>query len=104
MQTTLLGVAVVIILALVAALVGPLFIDWSRHRSEFEAQAASTTPLGRAGTVDEIAAAVAEEAGTTVPVEVVQKLADELDGFNSGSAAPRDLHMSTPRVATRNQR
>src|SRR6476659_7271197 len=31
-------------------------------------------------TVEEIATAVAEEAGTTVPVEVVQKLADELDG------------------------
>jgi uncharacterized protein involved in outer membrane biogenesis len=45
MQTTLLGVAIVIILALVAALVGPLFIDWSRHRSEFEAQAAWVTGL-----------------------------------------------------------
>jgi len=45
MQTTLLGVAVVIILALVAALVGPLFIDWSQHRSEFEAQAAWVTGL-----------------------------------------------------------
>jgi MEMO1 family protein len=31
-------------------------------------------------TVDEIAAAVAKESGSEVPVEVVQKLADELDG------------------------
>jgi hypothetical protein len=45
MQTTRLGVAIVIILALVAALVGPLFIDWSRHRSEFEAKAAWVTGL-----------------------------------------------------------
>jgi uncharacterized protein involved in outer membrane biogenesis len=45
MQTTLLGVAIVIILALVAALVGPLFIDWSQHRSEFEAQAKWVTGL-----------------------------------------------------------
>jgi uncharacterized protein involved in outer membrane biogenesis len=39
-QTTLLGVAIAIILALVVALVGPLFIDWSRYRAEFEARAA----------------------------------------------------------------
>ncbi len=39
MQTTLLGLAVAIILALVAALVGPLLIDWDSHRSLFEAEA-----------------------------------------------------------------
>ena len=39
MQTTLLGLAITIILALVAALVGPLLIDWGAHRSLFEAQA-----------------------------------------------------------------
>ena len=39
MQTTLLGLAIAIILALVAALVGPLLIDWSTHRSLFEAEA-----------------------------------------------------------------
>ena len=39
MQTTLLGLAIAIILALVAALVGPLLIDWGGHRSLFEAQA-----------------------------------------------------------------
>ena len=38
MQTTLLGAAIAIILALVAALVGPLLIDWSRYRAEFEAR------------------------------------------------------------------
>lgn len=39
MQTTLLGLAIAIILALLAALVGPLLIDWGGHRSLFEAEA-----------------------------------------------------------------
>jgi uncharacterized protein involved in outer membrane biogenesis len=39
LQTTLLGLAIAIILALVAALVGPLLIDWGSHRSLFEAEA-----------------------------------------------------------------
>src|SRR4051795_10230065 len=38
-QTTLLGLAIAFILALVAALVGPYFIDWSRFRPQFEAEA-----------------------------------------------------------------
>ncbi len=39
MQNTLLALAIAIILALVAALVGPLLIDWGTHRSLFEAEA-----------------------------------------------------------------
>ncbi len=39
MQTTLLGIAVAIILALVAALVGPLLVDWGRFRPSIEAEA-----------------------------------------------------------------
>lgn len=39
MQTTLLGLAIAIILAVLAALVGPLLIDWSGHRSIFETEA-----------------------------------------------------------------
>jgi uncharacterized protein involved in outer membrane biogenesis len=38
-QTTLLGLAVAIILALVTALVGPLLVDWGRWRTTFEAEA-----------------------------------------------------------------
>jgi uncharacterized protein involved in outer membrane biogenesis len=38
-QTTLLGLAIAFILALVAALVGPYFIDWSQFRPQFEAEA-----------------------------------------------------------------
>jgi AsmA family/AsmA-like C-terminal region len=44
-QTTLLGVAFAIILALVAALVGPLFIDWDSYRGEFESRASRLTGL-----------------------------------------------------------
>ncbi|HKA80032.1 MAG TPA: AsmA family protein [Xanthobacteraceae bacterium] len=39
MQTTLLGFAIAIILALLAALVGPLLIDWDSYRGELEARA-----------------------------------------------------------------
>lgn len=38
MQTTLLGLGIALILALVAALVGPHFIDWTRYRPAFETQ------------------------------------------------------------------
>ena len=45
MQTTLLGVAIALILALVTALVGPVFIDWGSYRGEFEARASRLTGL-----------------------------------------------------------
>lgn len=40
MQTTLLGLAIALIIALLAALVGPFFIDWNWFRPQFEAEAA----------------------------------------------------------------
>lgn len=39
MQTTLLAIAIAVILALVAALIGPYFIDWTAYRPAIEAQA-----------------------------------------------------------------
>ena len=45
MQTTLLGLAIAIILALVAALVAPLVVDWNQYRSVFEAEASRLTGL-----------------------------------------------------------
>ena len=45
MQTTLLGLAIAIILALVSALVAPLVVDWSRYRSHFEEEASRLTGL-----------------------------------------------------------
>jgi large subunit ribosomal protein L24 len=38
-QTTLLGLGIAIILALVTALVGPHFVDWTQYRSVFESNA-----------------------------------------------------------------
>lgn len=39
MQTTLLGLGIAVILALLAALVGPFFVDWGEYRTVFEARA-----------------------------------------------------------------
>ena len=39
MQTTLLGLAILIIVALVSALVAPLFVDWNHYRATFEQEA-----------------------------------------------------------------
>jgi large subunit ribosomal protein L24 len=44
-QTTLTGAAIIIILALVTALVGPLFVDWGTYRGEFEARVGQLTGL-----------------------------------------------------------
>ena len=54
MQTTLLGLAVAIILALVAALVGPLFVDWGRWRASFETEATRLVgmPVRVSGRID----------------------------------------------------
>jgi large subunit ribosomal protein L24 len=54
LQTTLLGLAIAIILALVAALVGPLVIDWGSHRVLFETEASRLTgvPVRVTGTID----------------------------------------------------
>jgi large subunit ribosomal protein L24 len=53
-QTTLLGLAIAIILALVTALVGPLFVDWGRWRTSFEAEATRLVgmPVRVSGRID----------------------------------------------------
>ena len=54
MQATLLGAAIAIILALVAALVGPLFVDWTQYRGVFEARASRIVglPVRVTGAID----------------------------------------------------
>ena len=54
MQTTLLGLGIALILALVAALAGPLFIDWSAYRAHFEREASRlvAAPVRITGTID----------------------------------------------------
>jgi len=53
-QTTLLGLAIAIILALVAALVAPLVVDWNHFRTAFENEASRLTGLSVrvTGTID----------------------------------------------------
>jgi len=53
-QTTLLGLAIAFILALIAALVGPHFIDWNQFRPQFEAEAAKVigAPVRVSGALD----------------------------------------------------
>lgn len=54
MQTTLLGLAIAFILALVAALVGPYFVDWNQFRPQFEVEASKIIgmPVRVAGNLD----------------------------------------------------
>jgi uncharacterized protein involved in outer membrane biogenesis len=54
LQATLLGAAITIILALVAALVGPLFVDWTQYRDVFEARASRIVglPVRVTGAID----------------------------------------------------
>ena len=54
MQTTLLGLAIAFILALMAALIGPYFIDWNQFRPQFEAEATRVlgAPVRVAGELD----------------------------------------------------
>jgi AsmA-like C-terminal region/AsmA family len=53
-QTTLLGLAIAFILALVAALIGPYFIDWNQFRPQFEAEASQVigAPVRVAGELE----------------------------------------------------
>jgi large subunit ribosomal protein L24 len=54
LQTTLLGLAIAFILALIAALVGPYFVDWNQFRPQFEAEATRVigAPVRVAGQLD----------------------------------------------------
>ena len=54
MQATLLGLSVAIILALVAALVGPHFVDWTQYRASFEGEATrlAGAPVRIGGAID----------------------------------------------------
>lgn len=54
MNSAYIGIGVAIILALVAALVGPLFVDWSAHRAVFEREASRIVgaPVTVLGDVD----------------------------------------------------
>ena len=54
MQTTLLGIGIAIIMALVAALIGPIFIDWGQYREVIESEASQMVgaPVRVGGAID----------------------------------------------------
>ena len=54
MQTTLLGIGIAIILALLAALAGPYFIDWGAYRAVVEREASRVVgaPVHVSGRID----------------------------------------------------
>lgn len=54
MQTTLLGLAIAFIIALLAALIGPYYVDWNQFRPQFEAEASKIigVPVRVAGELD----------------------------------------------------
>ena len=54
MQTTLLSLGIAIILALVAALIGPLFVDWGEYRGAIETEASQMVgaPVRVSGAID----------------------------------------------------
>lgn len=54
MQTTLLGLAIAFIIALIVALVGPYYVDWNQFRPQFEAEASRIvgSPVRVAGALD----------------------------------------------------
>jgi uncharacterized protein involved in outer membrane biogenesis/regulator of protease activity HflC (stomatin/prohibitin superfamily) len=54
LQTTLLGIGIAVILALLAALAAPYFVDWGAYRSAFEGAATRVvgTPVRIAGPID----------------------------------------------------
>ena len=58
MQTTLLGLAIALILALLAALVGPYFVNWNDHRAFFESEASRLVGLQRCGSAAPIDAGI----------------------------------------------
>lgn len=54
MQTTLLGLAIAFIIAMITALIGPYFIDWNQFRPQFEAEASRVigSPVRVGGALD----------------------------------------------------
>jgi uncharacterized protein involved in outer membrane biogenesis len=53
-QTTLLGIGIAVIVALVAALIGPIFIDWGQYRAVIESEASQMVgaPVRVGGAID----------------------------------------------------
>jgi uncharacterized protein involved in outer membrane biogenesis len=84
-QATLLGVGIAIILALVAALVGPHFVDWTQYRTTFEAEASRLVgaPVRIAGPIDL----------RILPSPSLKLARVEVGAADAPQLAARELHM-----------
>ena len=85
MQTTLLGVSIAIILALVAALVGPHFVDWNEYRAYFEAEGTKLAgqPVRISGPID----------ARLLPTPVLTLSRIEVGSATAPLARARELHV-----------
>ena len=110
MQTTLLGLAIAAILALVAALVGPAFVDWGQYRANFEAEAARIAgqPVRIGGAIDvrilptpTIMLRDVEVGPRAAPVFGAQAVRVELalDGLMRGELRAAALSLTGPGIA-----
>ena len=112
MQATLLGLSVAIILALVAALVGPHFVDWSQYRATFETEATKRAgvPVRIAGPIDvrilptpTLTLQQVEIGATAQPLARARELHVELalGSLVRGEVRASDLRVTGPEIALR---
>ncbi len=110
MQATLLGLSVAIILALVAALVGPHFVDWTQYRATFEREATQIAgmPVRIGGAIDvrmlptpTIALGRVEIGSPTQPQAKVREVYAELalGSLMRGSVRASELRIVGPEVS-----
>jgi uncharacterized protein involved in outer membrane biogenesis len=109
-QTTLLGLAIAAILALVTALVGPAFVDWTKYRANFEAEAARAIgqPVRIGGGIDvrllptpTIVLRDVEIGTRAAPVFGAQAMRVELalEGLMRGEMRAASLALTGPEIA-----
>src|SRR6185295_3625712 len=110
LQATLLGLSVAIILALVAALVGPHFVDWTQYRATFEREATQIAgmPVRIGGAIDvrmlptpTIALGRVEIGSPTQPQAKVREVYAELalGSLMRGSVRASELRIVGPEVS-----
>jgi uncharacterized protein involved in outer membrane biogenesis len=110
-QTTLLGLAIAIILALVSALAAPLVVDWNRYRSSFEQEAGRLVglPVRVNGAIDarilpspriELRDVEVGQAGRPPQVRAATvELELGLGSLLRGQVRATEMHLVTPQIS-----
>ena len=110
MQATLLGVSIALILALVAALVGPHFVDWTQYRATFEREATRLAgqPVRIGGAIDvrllptpSLQLGRVEIGSAAQPQAKVQEIYAELalGALMRGNVRAAELRIASPEVS-----